>query len=429
MKIESIHARQILDSRGNPTVETDVILEDGSFGRASVPSGVSTGQNEALELRDNDPQVYEGKGVLKAIINVNKKIAKVLIGKDAEDQKSIDQLMINLDGSENKSILGANAILSVSLAVAKATAASKKVDLFRHIAFLAGNTDFTLPLPMMNIINGGKHAPGSSDIQEFMIMPVGAKSLSRCLQMGVEIFHNLGKILSKEGFQTTVGDEGGFAPPVPGGNMDILNFLEQAVKDSGYQFRKDIVLALDVAASELYKHGLYYFENQGMNSKETIDFYASLAENYPIKSIEDGLDQNDWEGWRMLNSRLGNRIQIVGDDLLVTNIKFLQKAIQQNCANAILIKPNQTGTVSETIEAVDLAKKTGWNTIISHRSGETEDTSIAHLAVGLNCGQIKTGSLSRTDRVAKYNELLRIEEALGDNAKFAGSEVLNKWLT
>lgn len=423
MKINDVFARQILDSRGNPTVEADVILDNGVMGRAAVPSGASTGSNEALELRDEDPAAYLGKGVTKAVENVNTRIYEVLNGMAVEDQESIDQKMIGLDGTENKGELGANAILAVSLAAAKAAALSQKIPLYQYVGNLVGNSEFTLPTPMMNIINGGKHAAGSTDIQEFMIMPVGASSFSECLRMGAEVFHNLGKVLKTSGYGTTVGDEGGYAPHVKNGNQEALDLIKEAVEESGYKLGEELVLALDVAASELYVDGKYNLatENKILTSDELISWYETLREAYPINSIEDGLFESDWEGWKKLTLALGASTQLVGDDLLVTNTKFLEKAIAERAGNAILIKVNQIGTLTETIEAVEMAKKAGWNAVMSHRSGETEDTTIAHLAVGLNTGQIKTGSLSRTDRVAKYNELLRIEEELGKNAVFAGN--------
>jgi enolase len=427
MNITHIHARQILDSRGNPTVEADVILEDGTLGRAAVPSGASTGSHEAIELRDGDV-AYGGKSVLKAVGHVNGEIAQALAGRDVFDQAGIDQAMIELDGTENKGRLGANALLAVSLAAARAAALSKKVPLYEYIASLAGNEKLVLPLPMMNIINGGKHAAGSTDSQEFMIMPVGATSFSQCLQIGAEIFHTLGKVLTSHGYGTTVGDEGGYAPAVRNGNAEALELISEAVAKAGYRLGEDVVLALDVASSELLEDGKYQLkaEGRGLNADEMVSFYAELVEKFPIKSIEDGLGEDDWAGWKSLTATLGAQIQLVGDDLLVTNTAFLERGIAEKAGNAILIKVNQIGTLTETINAVKMAHDAGWKAVISHRSGETEDTTIAHLAVGLGTGQIKTGSLSRTDRVAKYNELLRIEEQLGDRAVFAGKDALER---
>lgn len=427
MKIVDIKARQILDSRGNPTVEADVILEDGMLGRAAVPSGASTGTHEAIELRDGE-QAYGGKGVLKAVGNVNGELKNTLLGMDAYEQQTIDRVMIELDGTENKGRLGANAILAVSLAVAKAAAASRKLSLYRYVAELAGNNTLSLPLPMMNIINGGKHAANSTDIQEFMVMPVGARSFSHCIQVGAEIFQALGKVLKEAGYGTTVGDEGGYAPAVKNGNAEALELIEKAVSKAGYKLGEDVVLALDVASSELLLEGKYQLRTEGklLSSQEMVAFYKDLAGRFPITSIEDGLGEEDWEGWKMLNGELGQEIQLVGDDLFVTNTQFLKRGIDENAANSILIKVNQIGSLTETIEAVQMAHEAGWTAVMSHRSGETEDTTIAHLAVGLNTGQIKTGSLSRTDRVAKYNELLRIEEELDSQAVFAGRKALER---
>ena len=413
--IKSIHARWILDSRGNPTVETDVTLDDGSFGRAAVPSGASTGAAEALELRDGGDR-FMGKGVDQAVANVNDKIAPALIGHDAADQQGVDQVMLDLDGTDNKSDLGANAILAVSLAVAKAEAKSEGLELWQYIAKLTDTSEVSLPLPMMNIMNGGAHAGWTTDIQEYMIMPVGAPTFAEGIRRATEVFHNLGKILKEQGYPTTVGDEGGYAPHLKGGNAEPLSLIEQAVTKAGYKLGEDFVLALDVASSEFYKDGKYELKNEGksLTSDEMIDYVQNLVENNPLVSVEDGLAEEDWAGWTKLTEKLGDKIQLVGDDLLVTNVKRLQKAIDEKAGNAILIKPNQIGSLSETIAAVKLAKEHGFNTVMSHRSGETEDVTIAHLAVGLNCGQIKTGSLSRTDRVAKYNELLRIAEANPD---------------
>lgn len=414
-KIQSIKARQILDSRGNPTVEAVVQLEGGFRGRAAVPSGASTGSGEALELRDGGSE-WGGKGVTKAVANVNEKIAVALIGQDASDQKHIDQIMFDLDGTENKSNLGANAILAVSLSVAKAAAAAEDLVFYQYIAKITGTENLTLPLPMMNVMNGGAHAGWSTDIQEYMILPVGAPTFHEAIRYGAEVFHALAKVLKDNNYSTTVGDEGGYAPHVRGGNAEPLQLIEQAVAAAGYRLGEDITLGLDVAASEFYENGVYNLktENRQLNSDEMIDFLVELAADKPLVSIEDGLGENDWDNWVRLNDRLGEKFQLVGDDLLVTNVKLLQKAIDQKAANAILIKPNQIGSLTETISAVKLAQNSGFRTVMSHRSGETEDTSIAHLAVGLNCGQIKTGSLSRTDRVAKYNELMRIAEAEPD---------------
>ncbi len=421
MNIQKIVGRQILDSRSNPTVEADVILEDGTLGRAAVPSGASTGTYEAVELRDDDKTHFGGKGVLKAVANVNTEIAQALVGKDASSQGEIDEAMIALDGTPNKGRLGANAILAVSLAVAKAAAISAKKPFYKYLQELSGTDKPLLPLPMMNIINGGKHAAGSTDIQEFMIIPASAPTFSEALRMGAEIFQQLGKVLHDKGYGTTVGDEGGYAPHVKEGNAEALELISQAVDKAGYKLGEDVVLALDVAASELYKDGKYELstENKSLTSSEMVAWYQELVEKFPIVSIEDGLSESDWDGWKELTVALGEKIQLVGDDLLVTNTNFLQRAITEKAGNAILVKLNQIGTLTETINAIALASKNNWNSITSHRSGETEDTSIAHLAVGLATGQIKTGSLSRTDRVAKYNELLRIEEELGDNAKLA----------
>ena len=413
--IKSVHARWILDSRGNPTVEADVVLDDGSFGRAAVPSGASTGAAEALELRDGGER-FMGKGVDQAVANVNDKIAPALIGHDAADQQGVDQVMLDLDGTDNKSNLGANAILAVSLAVAKAEAKSEGLELWQYIAKLTDTSEVSLPLPMMNIMNGGAHAGWTTDIQEYMIMPVGALTFAEGIRRATEVFHNLGKILKEQGYPTTVGDEGGYAPHLKGGNAEPLSLIEQAVTKAGYKLGEDFVLALDVASSEFYKDGKYELKNEGksLTSDEMIDYVKNLVDNNPLVSVEDGLAEEDWAGWTKLTEKLGDKIQLVGDDLLVTNVKRLQKAIDEKAGNAILIKPNQIGSLSETIAAVKLAKEHGFNTVMSHRSGETEDVTIAHLAVGLNCGQIKTGSLSRTDRVAKYNELLRIAEANPD---------------
>ncbi len=411
-KIKTIKARQILDSRGNPTVEADVILEDDTLGRAAVPSGASTGSGEALELRDGEAK-YGGKSVTKALANIHDIILPALVGHDASNQAAIDQLMIELDGTENKSHLGANAILAVSLAAAKAVAATKNQPLHLYIAETTQTPQQSIPLPMMNIENGGAHAAFATDIQEYMVICRSAKDINHVVQMGAEVFHTLGAVLKENGYPTTVGDEGGYAPTVKNGNREPLRLIMEAIIRAGYTPGEDIVLGLDVAASEFYENDTYTLkcENKNLTSNEMIDWLEKLIDQFPIVSIEDGLSENDWDGWSQLRQRLGDRIQLVGDDLLVTNTKLLARAIDEKSATAILIKPNQIGTLSETIEAVKMAQSAGWRTIMSHRSGETEDTTITHLAVGLNCGQIKTGSLSRTDRVAKYNELMRIYEA------------------
>lgn len=409
--IQSITARQILDSRGNPTIEADVILENGAVGRAAVPSGASTGSGEALELRDGQ-NAYGGKSVLKAVANVKDIIGPHLIGHDASDQKSIDNAMFDLDGTDNKSNLGANAILSVSLAAAKAVAIAKNLPLWQYVAESTGTKNPSLPLPMMNIENGGAHAGFATDIQEYMIVCKSANSFSQAMQMGAEVFHALAKVLKSKNYPTTVGDEGGYAPLVQNGNREPLEMITEAIRSAGYEPGQDIVFALDVAASEFYENGVYQLKREGkqLSGAEMVDWLVELTNEFPIVSIEDGLAEDDWDSWKLLHEKIGQHIQLVGDDLLVTNTSLLEKAIDEKAANAILIKPNQIGSLSETIEAVQVAQKAGWNTVMSHRSGETEDTTISHLAVGLACGQIKTGSLSRTDRVAKYNELLRIAE-------------------
>lgn len=426
MNITAIHARQILDSRGNPTVEADITLADGSFGRAAVPSGASTGSHEAHELRDNDSARFGGKGVSKAVAAVNGEIAQALIGADAFDQKGLDRKMIALDGTANKERLGANAILSVSLAAAHAAAASKKLALYEYVRTLsAAPRDPLLPLPLCNVINGGAHTNWqSTDIQEFMLAPVGAPTFSEAVRMTTEIFHALAKSLKAHGYGTTVGDEGGYAPAVKEGNREALQILVEAVSAAGYKLGTDVVFALDAAASEFYKDGSYVLatEKRTLSSAEMIAMYQDLVKTMPIASIEDGLAEGDWDGWKAQTAAMGSTTQLVGDDLLVTNVSFLKRGIEEQAANAILIKVNQIGTLSETIDAVDMAHKAGWKAVISHRSGETEDTTIAHLAVGLGTGQIKTGSMSRTDRVAKYNELLRIEEKLGAKAVYAGAK-------
>ena len=409
--ISSITARQILDSRGNPTVEADVVLRDGTLGRAAVPSGASTGAGEALELRDGD-NGWGGKSVYQAVRNVNEIIAPALAGKDASDQTALDNIMLALDGTDNKSKLGANAILSVSLAAAKAAANAKKQPLWRYVADMTGKSP-SLPLPMMNVMNGGAHAAFATDIQEFMIICKGAKTFEETLKMGTEIFHALAKILKNHDYPTTVGDEGGYAPRVRSGNREPLTLLSEAITSAGYTLGSDVVFAMDAASSEFYQDGRYELKCEGksLSSEEMIDWLEALVNEFPIVSIEDGLAENDWSGWRQLRERIGDRIQLVGDDLLVTNTKLVQKAIDEHAANALLVKPNQIGSLTETIQAVSMAQDAGWKTVMSHRSGETEDTTISHLAVGLGCGQIKTGSLSRTDRIAKYNELLRIAES------------------
>ena len=421
--ITRVQAREILDSRGNPTVEVDVYLSDGSFGRAAVPSGASTGEHEAAELRDGDQNRFLGKGALNAVRNVNQQIAPIVKGYNALDQKTLDKCMIDLDGTPNKSNLGANAILGVSMAVSRAAAASQNLPLYRHL-----NSDARLlPVPMLNIINGGSHADNNVDIQEFMIFPIGADSFSHALRMGAEIFHYLKKVLSSKGLNTSVGDEGGFAPNLSS-NEEAIEIILKAVEKSDYSIGKDISLALDAAASEFYIDGAYRLESEDrtLTSDEMVEYFEGLTKKYPIISIEDGLAENDWEGWEVLNSELGSKIQIVGDDLTVTNISRLQRAIDEQSMNAILIKLNQIGTVTETVEAVELARETGFGVVISHRSGETEDTFIADFAVAMGMGQIKTGSASRTDRICKYNQLLRIEEELGTSAKFPGRKVLGQ---
>ena len=409
--ISSITARQILDSRGNPTVEADVILRDGTLGRAAVPSGASTGAGEALELRDGDSG-WGGKSVYQAVRNVNEIIAPALAGKDASDQTALDNVMLALDSTDNKSKLGANAILSVSLAAAKAAANAKKQPLWRYVADMTGKSP-SLPLPMMNVMNGGAHAAFATDIQEFMIICKSAKTFEETLKMGTEIFHALAKILKNHDYPTTVGDEGGYAPRVHNGNREPLTLLSEAITSVGYTLGSDIVFAMDAASSEFYQDGRYELKCEGksLSSEEMIDWLEALVNEFPIVSIEDGLAENDWSGWQQLRARIGDRIQLVGDDLLVTNTSLVQKAIDEHAANALLVKPKQIGSLTETIQAVSMAQDAGWNTVMSHRSGETEDTTISHLAVGLGCGQIKTGSLSRTDRIAKYNELLRIAES------------------
>ena len=425
-KIVEIIAREILDSRGNPTVEVDVILEDGAIGVAAVPSGASTGEHEALELRDGDAERYLGKGVLAALANVHNVIAPELMGLDAVEQTLIDSIMLDLDGTPTKGQLGANAILGVSMACARAASMSLGMPLYRYIGGVAAHT---LPVPMMNIINGGSHADNSVDIQEFMIMPVGAETFSEGLRVGAEIFHNLKKVLKGRGLSTAVGDEGGFAPNLSS-NEEALRVIMEAIEQAGYKPGEDVVLALDVAASEFYDadRGVYKLAGDGreLDGEGIIDLYAGWAERYPLVSIEDGMDQNDWEGWASLTRRLGDKLQLVGDDLFVTNVERLGRGIEAGIANSILVKVNQIGTLTETIDAVNMAHRAGYTAIISHRSGETEDTTIADLAVALGTGQIKTGSLSRSDRTAKYNQLLRIEQSLGSQARYPGRRALKR---
>ncbi|MEI7998627.1 MAG: phosphopyruvate hydratase [Candidatus Omnitrophota bacterium] len=414
-KIKSVKAREIIDSRGNPTVEVDVVLSSGVLGRAAVPSGASTGEHEAIELRDGDKSRFGGKGVLKAVGHVNTEIAKAVKGKEA-DYKAIDKLVIGLDGSENKGNFGANAILGVSMAVAKAAAIEKKQPLYKY---LGGSKASVLPVPLMNIINGGMHADNNLDVQEFMIMPIGALTFSRAMQMACEVFHSLKGILHDKNLATSVGDEGGFAPNL-GSNEEGLDVIIAAIEKAGYKPGKDVFIALDAASTSFYKDGKYNYNGKLITADELIQAYERMVSKYPVVSIEDGLDENDWTGWKTLTNRLGKKTQLVGDDLFVTNVKRLKQGIDSKTANAILIKVNQIGSLSETLDAINLAKKNNYHSIMSHRSGETEDVTIAHLAVATNIGQIKTGSLSRTDRLAKYNELLRIEQELGSKAVYAG---------
>jgi enolase len=418
--IVDVIAREILDSRGNPTVEADVLLESGVMGRAAVPSGASTGTREAIELRDGDKSRYLGKGVMQAVENVNTEISEAIIGLDAQEQAFIDQTMIELDGTDNKSRLGANAILAVSMAVAKAAAEESGLPLYRYFG---GMAPMQMPVPMMNIINGGEHANNSLDIQEFMIMPVGANTFREAMRCGAEIFHALKKLLDKAGHSTAVGDEGGFAPNL-GSHAEALQLIMQAIEAAGYVPGQDVLLALDCAASEFYKDGKYKLAGEGLEltSAQFTDYLANLADQFPIVSIEDGMSEADWDGWKLLTDRLGSKVQIVGDDIFVTNTRIFKEGIQKGIANSILIKINQIGTLSETFAAVEMAKRAGYTAVISHRSGETEDSTIADIAVGLNAGQIKTGSLSRSDRIAKYNQLIRIEEDLGDTASYPGRE-------
>jgi enolase len=422
--VAGIHAREVLDSRGNPTVEAEVFLADGSMGRAIVPSGASTGEHEAVELRDDDTKRFMGKGVQKAVENVNGEIAEALANWDGFDQRGLDARMIELDGTENKGRLGANAILAVSMAAARASANSLDIPLYRYLGGAGSNT---LPTPMMNILNGGAHADNNVDFQEFMVMPVGAPSFSEALRWGVEVFHTLKKVLKTRGYNTAVGDEGGFAPSVKS-NVEAIEVVLEAIIKAGYKPGEEIAIALDPAASEFYQDGKYVFKKSDKSAKtsdEMVRWWAKWAQDYPIVSIEDGLAENDWEGWQNLTKELGGKIQLVGDDIFVTNIQFLQKGIDKGVANSILVKVNQIGTVSETLDAIDLARRNGYTSVISHRSGETEDTFIADLAVATGAGQIKTGSASRTDRIAKYNQLLRIEQELGGTARFLGLAALN----
>ncbi len=423
--ITDIHAREILDSRGNPTIEVDVELESGIVGRAAVPSGASTGEHEAVELRDGDKSRYLGKGVLNAVEHVNSTIAEELTGLDASDQTSIDEMMIKLDGTKNKSKLGANAILGVSLAVAKAAAQSAKLPLYKYIG---GTNAKVLPVPMMNILNGGKHADNNVDLQEFMIVPTEAERFSEALRMGAEVFHALKSVLGKKGYNTAVGDEGGFAPSLKS-NDEAIEVILEAITNAGYQPGKDIYLALDPASSEMWNDGKYYFyksTKEKISPEAMVKFYENWVNQYPIISIEDGMAENDWEGWKIMTDTLGKKIQLVGDDLFVTNTEFLSKGIDQGVANSILVKVNQIGTLTETLDAIEMAKRAGYTCVISHRSGETEDATIADIAVATNAGQIKTGSASRTDRIAKYNQLLRIEEELGDQAIYPGLAAFKK---
>jgi enolase len=423
-QIRKIVAREILDSRGNPTVEVDVHLESGDFGRAAVPSGASTGENEALELRDGDDRRFLGKGVQNAVANINDLIAGELIGRDARDQEGIDALMVRLDGTPTKSKLGANAILGASLAVARAAAASTGQPLYRYIG---GVSATTLPVPMMNIMNGGAHGGWVTDFQEFMVMPVGAGSFREALRWGAEIYHNLKKVLGDKGYSTGVGDEGGFSPALTQGNREALEVILEGIERAGYEPGKQVMIALDPATSEIYRDGQYHLktEDRSLSSQQMVSLWEEWVGQYPIISLEDGMAENDWEGWTLLQQTLGDKVQVVGDDLLVTNVEFLEKGIELKAANSILIKLNQIGSLSETIAAVATARRAGWTTVISHRSGETEDTVIADLAVALNAGQIKTGAPARSDRVAKYNQLLRIEEELGDVAVYPGREAFS----
>ena len=423
-KIINVIGREIIDSRGNPTVEADVILGNGVVGRAAVPSGASTGQREAVELRDGDISRYLGKGVLKAVAAVSGELREAIIGMDVADQKAIDEKIIATDGTENKARLGANALLAVSMAAARAAANDAGISLYRS---LGGDKANVMPVPMMNIINGGSHADNSIDLQEFMIVPVGAKSIAEAVRYGAEIFHSLKKVLNEKGLNTAVGDEGGFAPDLPS-NEAAIEVILAAISDAGYVAGKEIMIAIDAASSEFYKDGLYVLasENRSLSSAEFVDLLATWVDQYPIISIEDGMDENDWAGWKLLTDRIGNRVQLVGDDLFVTNTKILSKGIEQGVGNSILIKVNQIGTLTETLAAIDMAKDAGYTAVVSHRSGETEDTTIADLAVATNAGQIKTGSLSRSDRIAKYNQLIRIESELGQAATYPGMKAFSQ---
>jgi enolase len=424
--ISKIHAREIIDSRGNPTLEAEVTLKSGETGRAAVPSGASTGEREALELRDGDKSRYLGKGVTKAVANVNGEIASALLGMDVTEQEAIDEAMLKLDGTENKDRLGANALLAVSMACAHTGAIAKKQMLFEY---LGGDKAVTLPVPMMNIINGGSHADNSVDLQEFMVMPVGASSLSEALRYGAEIFHTLKKVLLSKGLNTAVGDEGGFAPDLPS-NEAAIEVILQAVEKAGFKPGEDVFIALDAASSEFCENGVYDLASEGrkFNSDEFTDYLADWVDRYPIISIEDGMDENDWDGWKLLTEKVGSKVQLVGDDLFVTNPKILAEGIEKSIANSVLIKVNQIGTLTETLRTIDMAHSAGYTTVTSHRSGETEDTTIADLSVATNAGQIKTGSMSRSDRIAKYNQLLRIEEKLGDRAVYAGRSAFKQSL-
>jgi enolase len=421
-RIVDVRGREIIDSRGNPTVEADVVLDSGAMGRAAIPSGASTGSREAVELRDGDPKRFTGKGVLKAVAHINGTLRGVTVGLDAQDQGALDGQLIAADGTENKSRLGANAILAVSLAAAHAAARDRKLPLYRH---LGGSGDLTLPVPQMNIINGGAHADNSVDIQEFMILPLGAPSLSEAVRYGAEVFHSLKKVLHAKGLNTAVGDEGGFAPDLPS-NEAALTIILEAIDKAGYRAGKDIYLGLDVASNELYKNGVYELESEGrtFNSSEFADYLAGLVAKYPICTVEDGMSEGDWEGWEVLTRKLGHKVQLVGDDIFVTNTKIFAEGIARKIANAILIKPNQIGTLTETLAALDMAAKARYAAIVSHRSGETEDATIADIVVATTATQIKTGSMSRSDRVAKYNQLLRIEGEMGSKARFAGRQAL-----
>ena len=423
-KIINVMGREIIDSRGNPTVEADVILDNGVVGRAAVPSGASTGQREAVELRDGDTSRYLGKGVLKAVAAVSGELREAIIGMDVADQKAIDEKIIATDGTENKARLGANALLAVSMAAARAAANDAGISLYRS---LGGDNANVMPVPMMNIINGGSHADNSIDLQEFMIVPVGAKSIAEAVRYGAEIFHSLKKVLNEKGLNTAVGDEGGFAPDLPS-NEAAIEVILTAISDAGYVAGKEIMIAIDAASSEFYKDGLYVLasENRSLSSAEFVDLLATWVDQYPIISIEDGMDENDWAGWKLLTDRIGDRVQLVGDDLFVTNTKILSKGIEQGVGNSILIKVNQIGTLTETLAAIDMAKGAGYTAVVSHRSGETEDTTIADLAVATNAGQIKTGSLSRSDRIAKYNQLIRIESELGQAATYPGMKAFSQ---